>query len=91
MVPSVVADFVSLGGNAAHNIGVIAESVLNRTASGIAGTRSAAFAGPRNPLFEPFGRSDVVGIEAGCPGGDERLSEYYCNGDGVGFSGPFTG
>ena len=28
------------------------------------GTRSADFAGPRNPLFEPFGRSDVVGIEA---------------------------
>ena len=45
------------------DLGVIAESVLNRALSGVEETQSADFAGP-NPLFERFGQPDVVAIEA---------------------------
>ena len=44
-------------------VGVIAESVLNRTVSGIE-ERGAQLSQGRNLLFERFGRPDVAAAEA---------------------------
>ena len=46
-----------------NGVGVIAETVLNRTVSGIE-ERAAQLSQGRNLLFERFGRPDVAAAEA---------------------------
>jgi hypothetical protein len=47
MVPSVVADFVSLGGNAAHNIGILGGVLANQKERGFDASRFEHVEKPR--------------------------------------------